>query len=150
MNGINQMIAQGIQPPKFESPLNQLAQVETIRQAQQTNALRQAEMQQLQQEQARTRQTREALARPGVVSPTGQISREKALEGLPGDLSFEVAKQIDEFQASGYKNLSAKAKAIADMTGTYEDQLARAPNLQSFIDISMEMLKDPTYGEFLI
>jgi hypothetical protein len=150
MNGINQMIAQGIQPPKFESPLNQLAQVEQIRQAQQTNALRQAEMQQLQQEQARTRQTREALARPGVVSPTGQISREKALEGLPGDLSFEVAKQIDEFQASGYKNLSAKAKAIADMTGLYEDQLARAPNLQSFIDISMEMLKDPTYGEFLI
>jgi hypothetical protein len=35
------------------------------------------------------------------------------------------------------------------MTGTYEDQLARAPDLQSFIDISMEMLKDPTYGEFL-
>jgi hypothetical protein len=29
MNGINQMIAQGIQPPKFESPLNQFAQVET-------------------------------------------------------------------------------------------------------------------------
>ena len=149
MNGINQMIAQGIQPPKFESPLNQLAQVETIRQAQQTNALRQAEMQQLQQEQARTRQTREALARPGVVSPTGQISREKALEGLPGDLSFEVAKQIDEFQASSYKNLSAKAKAIADMTGTYEDQLARAPDLQSFINVSLQMLEDPTYGEFL-
>ena len=149
MNGLNQIIAQGGRQLQIESPLNQLAQVETIRQAQQTNALRQAEMQQLQQEQARTRQTREALARPGVVSPTGQISREKALEGLPGDLSFEVAKQIDEFQASSYKNLSAKAKAIADMTGTYEDQLARAPNLQSFIDISMEMLKDPTYGEFL-
>jgi hypothetical protein len=149
MNGLNQIIAQGGRQLQLESPLNQLAQVETIRQAQQTNALRQAEMQQLQQEQARTRQTREALARPGVVSPTGQISREKALEGLPGDLSFEVAKQIDEFQASGYKNLSAKAKAIADMTGTYEDQLARAPDLQSFIDISMQMLKDPTYGEFL-
>jgi hypothetical protein len=50
MNGINQMIAQGIQPPKFESPLNQLAQVETIRQAQQTNALRQAQMQEIERE----------------------------------------------------------------------------------------------------
>jgi hypothetical protein len=149
MNGLNQIIAQGGRQLQLESPLNQLAQVETIRQAQQTNALRQAEMQQLQQEQARTRQTREALARPGVVSPTGQISREKALEGLPGDLSFEVAKQIDEFQASDYKNLSAKAKAIADMTGTYEDQLARAPDLQSFINVSLQMLEDPTYGEFL-
>jgi hypothetical protein len=149
MNGLNQIIAQGGRQLQLESPLNQLAQVETIRQAQQTNALRQAEMQQLQQEQARTRQMREAFRRPGVVSPTGQISREKALEGLPGDLSFEVTEQISKFEESGYKNLSAKAKAIADMTGTYEDQLARAPDLQSFIDISMEMLKDPTYGEFL-
>ena len=89
------------------------------------------------------------MARPGVVSPTGQISREKALEGLPGDLSFEVAEQISKFEESGYKNLSAKSKAIADTTGLYEDQLARAPDLQSFINISMEMLKDPTYGEFL-
>jgi hypothetical protein len=147
MNGINQMIAQGVRMPQIESPLNQLAQVEQIRQAQQTNALRQAEMQQLQQEQARTRQTREALARG--VSPTGQISREKALEGLPADLSFEVAEQINKFQESGYKNLSAKAKAIADATGLYEDQLARAPDLQSFIDISMQSFQDPTFGEFL-
>ena len=147
MNGINQMIAQGVRMPQIESPLNQLAQVETIRQAQQTNALRQAEMQQLQEEQARTRQMREALARG--VSPTGQFSREKALEGLPADLSVEVADQINKFQESGYKNLSAKAKAIADATGMYEDQLARAPNLQSFIDVTMQGFQDPVYGTFL-
>jgi hypothetical protein len=150
MNGLNQIIAQGGRQLQLESPLNQLAQVETIRQAQQTNALRQAEMQQLQQEQARTRELREAFRRPGVVSPTGQISREKALEGLPGDLSFEVAEQISKFEESGYKNLSAKSKAIADTTGLYEDQLARAPDLQSFIDITMQGFKDPTYGAFLI
>lgn len=141
------MIAQGVRMPQIESPLNQLAQVETIRQAQQTNALRQAEMQQLQEEQARTRQMREALARG--VSPTGQFSREKALEGLPADLSVEVADQINKFQESGYKNLSAKAKAIADATGMYEDQLARAPNLQSFIDVTMQGFQDPVYGTFL-
>lgn len=141
------MIAQGVRMPQIESPLNQLAQVEQIRQAQQTNALRQAEMQQLQQEQARTRQMREALARG--VSPTGQFSREKALEGLPGDLSFEVAEQISKFEESEYKNLSAKAKAIADATGMYEDQLARAPDLQSFIKITLQGLEDPVYGKFL-
>ena len=150
MNGLNQIIAQGGRQLQIESPLNQLAQVETIRQAQQTNALRQAEMQQLQQEQTRTREMREAFRRPGVVSPTGQISREKALEGLPGDLSFEVAEQISKFEELGYKNLSAKSKAIADTTGLYEDQLARAPDLQSFIDITMQGFKDPTYGAFLI
>jgi hypothetical protein len=50
MNGINQMIAQGVRMPQIESPLNQLAQVETIRQAQQTNALRQAQMQEIERE----------------------------------------------------------------------------------------------------
>jgi hypothetical protein len=44
MNGLNQMIAQGIQMPQIESPVNQLAKFEQIRQAQQTNALRQQQM----------------------------------------------------------------------------------------------------------
>ena len=50
MNGINQMIAQGVRMPQIESPINQLAQVETIRQAQQTNALRQAQMREIERE----------------------------------------------------------------------------------------------------
>jgi hypothetical protein len=50
MNGINQMIAQGGAPIKIESPLNQFAQIEQIRQAQQTNALRQAQMQEIERE----------------------------------------------------------------------------------------------------
>ena len=44
------MIAQGVRMPQIESPLNQLAQVETIRQAQQTNALRQAQMREIERE----------------------------------------------------------------------------------------------------
>jgi hypothetical protein len=81
MNGLNQMIAQGVRPVQIESPVNQMAQFEQIRSAQQTNALRQAEMQQLQQQQMRENQLREALRRPGVVSPTGRISREAAFAG---------------------------------------------------------------------
>jgi hypothetical protein len=50
MNGLNQMIAQGVRQLQLESPLNQFAQVETIRQAQQTNALRQAQMQEIERE----------------------------------------------------------------------------------------------------
>jgi hypothetical protein len=42
MNGLNQMIAQGVRPVQIESPVNQMAQFEQIRSAQQTNALRQA------------------------------------------------------------------------------------------------------------
>jgi hypothetical protein len=44
MSAINQMIARGVDPIQVQSPVNQLAQFEQIRSAQQTNALRQAEM----------------------------------------------------------------------------------------------------------
>jgi hypothetical protein len=81
MNGLNQMIARGVDPIQVQSPVNQLAQIEQIRSAQQTNALRQAKWQQLQQQQMRENQLREALRRPGVVSPTGRISREAAFAG---------------------------------------------------------------------
>jgi hypothetical protein len=66
----------------------------TIRQAQQTNALRQAEMQQLQQQQMRENQLREALRRPGVVSPTGQISREAAFAGVDPGIAPELEEKI--------------------------------------------------------
>jgi transcriptional regulator of acetoin/glycerol metabolism len=52
MNGINQMIAQGVQPClRFESPiLTSWRRSKQIRQAQQTNALRQAQMQEIERE----------------------------------------------------------------------------------------------------
>jgi hypothetical protein len=96
MSEINQMIARGVDPIQVQSPVNQLAQIEQIRSAQQTNALRQAEMQQLQQQQMRENQLREALRRPGVVSPTGRISREAAFAGVT--------------PASGARNLKKKLK----------------------------------------
>jgi hypothetical protein len=81
MNGINQMIAQGIQPPKFESPLNQLAQVETIRQAQQTNALRQAQMQEIERERAKVNALNKAYA--DAFDPTkGTFDQSKLIQNL--------------------------------------------------------------------
>jgi hypothetical protein len=81
MNGINQMIAQGIQPPKFESPLNQFVQVETIRQAQQTNALRQAQMQEIERERLSKNVLNKAYA--DAFDPTkGTFDQSKLIQNL--------------------------------------------------------------------
>jgi hypothetical protein len=81
MNGINQMIAQGVRMPQIESPLNQLAQVETIRQAQQTNALRQAQMQEIERERAKTNALNQAYA--DAFDPTkGTFDQTKLVQNL--------------------------------------------------------------------
>jgi hypothetical protein len=80
MNGINQMIAQGVRMPQIESPLNQLAQVETIRQAQQTNALRQAQMREIERETLSKNVLNKAYA--DALSPTGDIDTSKLMQNL--------------------------------------------------------------------
>jgi hypothetical protein len=74
------MIAQGF-GPQLESPLNQFAQVETIRQAQQTNALRQAQMQEIERERSRTNALNKAYA--DAFNPqTGAFDQSKLVQNL--------------------------------------------------------------------
>jgi hypothetical protein len=73
MSAINQMIARGVDPIQVQSPVNQLAQIEQIRSAQQTNMLRQEQMAALQ----RDREQLQTLKSPlrGSVQPYYWASR---------------------------------------------------------------------------
>jgi hypothetical protein len=81
MNGLNQMIAQGVRPVQIESPVNQMAQFEQIRSAQQTNALRQAQMQEIERERAKTNALNQAYA--DAFDPTkGTFDQTKLVQNL--------------------------------------------------------------------
>jgi hypothetical protein len=81
MNGLNQIIAQGGRQLQLESPLNQFAQVETIRQAQQTNALRQAQMQEIERERLSKNALNKAYA--DAFDPTkGTFDQTKLIQNL--------------------------------------------------------------------
>jgi hypothetical protein len=81
MNGINQMIAQGVRMPQIESPLNQMAQFEQIRGAQQANMLRQQQMQEIERERARTNALNQAYA--DAFNPqTGSFDQSKLIQNL--------------------------------------------------------------------
>jgi hypothetical protein len=110
MNGLNQMIAQGVQMPKIESPLNQFAQVEAIRQAQQTNMLRQAEMQKLEREQASINALNRAYAE--AFNPqTGAFDQTRLMSTLAGS---GQGAQISSVQ----KSLREAEKAQLDVQKT--------------------------------
>jgi hypothetical protein len=149
MNGLNQMIAQGVRPVQIESPVNQMAQFEQIRGAQQTNALRQAEMQQLQQQQMRENQLREALRRPGVVSPTGQISREAAFAGVDPGIALELEEKIGKAEKSRLERLTAQDQATVGRMKLFTERYAQARSVPEFKAIAMESLQDPVLGDFL-
>ena len=90
------MIAQGVRMPQIESPLNQLAQVEQIRQAQQTNALRQAQMREIERETLSKNVLNKAYA--DALSPTGDIDTSKLMQNLAtsgqGSKISEVKKTV--------------------------------------------------------
>jgi hypothetical protein len=135
MNGINQMIAQGIQPPKFESPLNQFAQVETIRQAQQTNALRQAQMQEIERERAKTNALNQAYA--DAFDPTkGTFDQTKLVQNLatsgqgaqaPGVLKGlrEARKAELDIENVGSEIEKTRFEMFEKRMGFYKDEVGR-------------------------
>jgi hypothetical protein len=149
MNGLNQMIAQGGRPIQIESPLNQMAQFEQIRGAQQANQLRQAEMQQLQQQQMRENQLRDVFRRQGVVSPTGEISREAAFKGIDPGLAPELEEKIGKAEKSRLERLTAQDQATVGRMKLFTDRYAQARSVPEFKSIAMESLQDPVLGPFL-
>jgi hypothetical protein len=149
MSAINQMIARGVDPIQVQSPVNQLAQFEQIRSAQQTNALRQAEMQQLQQQQMRENQLREALRRPGVVSPTGRISREAAFAGVDPGIAPELEEKIGKAEKSRLERLTAQDQATVGRMKLFTERYAQARSVPEFKAIAMESFQDPVLGDFL-
>ena len=117
MNGINQMIAQGGTPIKIESPLNQFAQIEQIRQAQQTNALRQAQMQEIERERAKVNALNKAYA--DAFSPTGEIDTSKLMQNLA---TSGQGSKISEVRKSLFETAKAKEELEKVRFEQFEDR----------------------------
>jgi hypothetical protein len=149
MNGINQMIAQGIQPPKFESPINQLAQVEQIRQAQQTNALRQAQMRELERETLSRNALNKAYA--DAFNPqTGAFDQSKLIQNLAtGGLGSQipgVQKGLREAREAELKTEKLGTESVLKRIELSRTQLEGVNDLQGYIDWSMSRFQDPVLG----
>lgn len=121
---INQLIAAGIQPPRFESPYNMMAQFAQIQQAQQANALNQMRMQQMEREMAQE----EALR--GLDYAALAQSPEMALRyGAPGRALFgEVLKGQRELRQAKL----AEAQALPELIKGLRFSLAPVNSQESY------------------
>jgi hypothetical protein len=108
---INQLIAAGIQPPRFESPYNMMAQFAQIQQAQQANALNQMRMQQMERQMAQE----EALG--GMDYATLSQNPEAALRfGAPGRALYgEMLKGQRERRQAEQAQRDAELKSLGTL-----------------------------------
>ena len=152
MNGLNQMIAQGGRPIQIESPLNQMAQFEQIRQAQQTNALRQAQMQEIERERLSKNALNKAYA--DAFDPTkGTFDQTKLVQNLAtGNLGSEiptVQKGLREAREAELKTEKLGTESVLKRAELYRSRLEGVNDLQGYIDWSMAGFQDPILGPAL-
>lgn len=117
---INQLIAAGIQQPRFESPLNMMAQLSQIEAAREANALRQAQMQRLQRQERQENELGALLASgaPLTVQNLGRFGK-LGYDALAAQRQADlVARQLEEKDvAKQEKQRMAVAKAMYSTLG---------------------------------
>jgi hypothetical protein len=146
MNGINQMIAQGVRMPQIESPINQLAQVETIRQAQQTNALRQAQMQEIERERTRTNALNQAYV--DAFNPqTGAVDTSKLMQSLAaggqGAQIPGVRKGLLETEKTSTEVQKAQFDLFEKRMDFYKDEVGRLKSPLEGQEWTKQLYSDP-------
>jgi hypothetical protein len=149
MNGLNQMIAQGGRPIQIESPLNQMAQFEQIRGAQQANQLRQQQMAEMQRQQQQAQDLNQ-LYQQAFDPTTGRIDESKLFGGMAqGGFGSQIPAKQEMF-AKGRKAVSEAEKtsteSLLKRIEFSRTQLEGVNNLQGYIDWSMSSFKDPVLG----
>jgi hypothetical protein len=152
MNGLNQMIAQGGVPLKLESPINQMAQIESIRNAQQANMLNQAKMQQLQREQAQTQAVNQ-LYQQAYDPATGRIDENKLFGGLAqGGFGGQIPT-IQEAFAKGRKATAEAGKteteSVLKRLDFYRTQLEGVSTPDQYVQWALSGFDDPILGPAL-
>jgi hypothetical protein len=136
MNNINQMIAQGVRPVQIESPFNQLAQVEQIRSAQQANALRQAQMMDLERQREQTR-TVNQLYREAYDPGTGRIDEPKLYGGL--------AERGFGSEILGIQEQAAKGRKVTAESKTAQLKFA-SDELGAILNAASSSVDQPSYN----
>lgn len=117
---VNQLIAAGIQQPRFESPLNMMAQLSQLEAAREANALRQVQMQRLQREEQQENELGALLASgaPLTVQNLGRFKK-MGMDVLAAKRQADLFKrQIEEKdEAKQEKQRMAVAKAMYSTLG---------------------------------
>jgi hypothetical protein len=152
MNGLNQMIAQGVRPVQIESPVNQMAQFEQIRSAQQTNMLRQEQMAALQREREQL-QTLNRLYGEAYNPTTGRVDETKLYSGLaqgglgsqiPGLQKAELEREKTRFATS-----KEQSEAILKRLDVKRTQLDGVSTADAYVNWALSSFDDPLLGPTL-
>jgi hypothetical protein len=152
MSEINQMIARGVDPIQVQSPVNQLAQFETIRSAQQTNMLRQEQMAALQREREQL-QTLNRLYGEAYNPTTGRVDETKLYSGLaqgglgsqiPGLQKAELEREKTRFATS-----KEQSEAILKRLDVKRTQLDGVSTPDAYVNWALSSFDDPLLGPTL-
>jgi hypothetical protein len=145
MNGLNQMIAQGVRPVQIESPLNQMGQLEQLRAAQQTNVLRQR-----QQEEA---EALNELYRQSFNVDTGRVDESQLLGGLAqrglGSKIPGMQEQFAKGREATAKAGRAETEAVLKRTDFFRSRLEGINDLDGYVNWGMASFNDPVLGPAL-
>jgi hypothetical protein len=152
MSEINQMIARGVDPIQVQSPVNQLAQIEQIRSAQQTNMLRQEQMAALQREREQL-QTLNRLYGEAYNPTTGRVDQSKLYGGLaqgglgsqiPGLQKAELEREKTRFATS-----KEQSEAILKRLDVKRTQLDGVSTPDAYVNWALSSFDDPLLGPTL-
>jgi hypothetical protein len=152
MSAINQMIARGVDPIQVQSPVNQLAQIEQIRSAQQTNMLRQEQMAALQREREQL-QTLNRLYGEAYNPTTGRVDQSKLYGGLaqgglgsqiPGLQKAELEREKTRFATS-----KEQSEAILKRLDVKRTQLDGVSTPDAYVNWALSSFDDPLLGPTL-
>jgi hypothetical protein len=152
MSAINQMIARGVDPIQVQSPVNQLAQIEQIRSAQQTNMLRQEQMAALQREREQL-QTLNRLYGEAYNPTTGRVDETKLYSGLAqGGLGSQIPglqKAELERRKTGFATSKEQSEAILKRLDFKRTQLEGVTTPDAYVNWALSGFDDPVLGPAL-
>jgi hypothetical protein len=152
MSAINEMIARGVDPIQVQSPVNQLAQIEQIRSAQQTNMLRQEQMAALQREREQL-QTLNRLYGEAYNPTTGQVDETKLYSGLAqGGLGSQIPglqKAELERRKTGFATSKEQSEAILKRLEFKRTQLEGVTTPDAYVNWALSSFDDPLLGPTL-
>ena len=146
------MIARGVDPIQVQSPVNQLAQIEQIRSAQQTNMLRQEQMAALQREREQL-QTLNRLYGEAYNPTTGQVDETKLYSGLAqGGLGSQIPglqKAELERRKTGFATSKEQSEAILKRLDFKRTQLEGVTTPDAYVNWALSGFDDPVLGPAL-
>ena len=146
------MIARGVDPIQVQSPVNQLAQIEQIRSAQQANMLRQEQMAALQREREQL-QTLNRLYGEAYSPTTGRVDETKLYSGLAqgglGSQIPELQKAELERRKAGFATSKEQSEAALKRIDLKRTQLQNVSTPDAYVQWSLSSFDDPVLAPIL-